>query len=155
VEAKAVQPDKFRVVDVVDALGHQRVVWITLSTPSPKKMGRKKSGGKVGRKTDFNDDETAFLETYANHFRAGSGHGGFYSEVVSDFIAEFGYSGLKAHNKGGHELAELKLDEDMETMSEDEKKKVLKVRKEAQQAMRTISRLFTHDGGEADHPPET
>ena len=104
-------------------------------------MGRKKTGGKVGRKTDFNDEETAFLETYSERFRTGSGHGGLYTEIVDAFIAEFSYSGLKAHNKGGHELADLKLGVDMETMSEDEREEVLKVRREAKQAIRTVSRL--------------
>ena len=58
-----------------------------------------------------------------------------YSEVMEKWLEKFEYAGLK----GNISPADLRLDDDLSVLSEDEREKVLDLREEAKQKIRTVS----------------
>ena len=99
-------------------------------------MGRKPKGGKRGRKSDFNEEQTQFLEPYGARFHAGAGNGALYSEVSAEFIRNFGIASV---NKPGQDPLTLREGEDIEAIEDvDDRKKVMEARAEARQWLRQV-----------------
>ena len=99
-------------------------------------MGRKNTGGKRGRKSDFNEEQTEFLEPYGARFHAGAGNGALYSKVSAEFIRRFGMASV---NKPGQDPLTLREGEDVETIEDvDDRKKVIEAREEFRQWLRQV-----------------
>ena len=105
-------------------------------------MGRKTTGSKPGRKTDFSLDQIEFLTSYGSRFERGSGNTTLYSEVCNAWIEKFGYACLNPSNKHGIAASDLQVDQDIETLPADEQNKVKELRRSAAQAIRAVSDFF-------------
>jgi hypothetical protein len=117
-------------------------------------MGRKRTGGKAGRKSDLEAEQIHFLESYGEQFRAGSGISVLYSEVLEKWIDKFGYAGLNPKNKNGIDPLELQVDQDLALVSIEERQRIVNLREEAKLALRTVSHfhiMLTIIGWNIDH----
>lgn len=105
-------------------------------------MGRKATGAKPGRKTDFSPAQIEFLTSYGSRFERGSGNTTLYSEVCNAWIEKFGYSCLNPSNKHGIAAADLQVDKDIEMLPVDEQNRVRELRRSATLAIRAVSNVF-------------
>jgi hypothetical protein len=101
-------------------------------------MPRNASGKKRGRKSYLSPEQIAFLESFGDRFRAGAGNNNaLYSEVLDKWLDTFAYAGLSS--SGTIAVSELRLDEDLSTLTEEQRDKVLTLREAAKQAIRSVS----------------
>ena len=114
-------------------------------------MPRKRTGEKRGRRTTMTPDHVAFLEPYADRFRAGTGTGTLYTKITNAWIEKFGYDGLPENVKDPINVADLQLDENIEALPAAEKDTVLKLRLQAMSAIRMVRRFcFCSADGRTD-----
>ena len=97
-------------------------------------MGRKPTGGKRGRKNGRSPEETEFLDSFSERFRAGSAIGTLYSEIANAWIEKFSYDWVSDQFC----VADLRLGENVETLAMDERTKVEQLREEARKAIRKV-----------------
>jgi len=88
-------------------------------------------------------EQIAFLGTYSERFQAGSGIGALYSEVTKAWIEKFGYDGVQEHGTNAINIADLRLGEDLETLTMEERIKATDKRAAARNAIRLV-RTFYH-----------
>jgi len=104
-------------------------------------MPRNRTGEKRGCKTTITPDHVAFLEPYADRFRAGTDTGTLYTEVTNTWIRNFGYNGLPENVKDPINVADLRMDENIEDLPAEEKDAVLMLRARARATIRAVRRL--------------
>jgi hypothetical protein len=100
-------------------------------------MGCKATGAKRGRKSDLTGEQVEFLESYGERFAENSGNS-FYAEVVDGWIEKFSYAGLNPKNKNGIRISDLHLDDDLKTLPDDKREKVLGLHETAKQALHKV-----------------
>ena len=105
-------------------------------------MPRPGTGKKRGRKSDLSPEQIAFLESFGDRFRAGAGNNNaLYSEVLDKWLEMFAYAGLSS--SGTIAVTDLRLDDDLAMLTEEQRDRVLTLREAAKQAIRTVS-FFRH-----------
>ena len=97
-------------------------------------MGRRTTGEKRSRKNGRSPEETEFLDSFTERFKAGSAIGTLYSEIANGWIEKFGYDWVSDKV----DLADLRLGENLETLTEDERTQVVELRDEGRKALRKV-----------------
>jgi hypothetical protein len=104
-------------------------------------MARKATGAKRGRKTNISPEQTEFLQSYSECFKAGTAVGTLYSEVANAWLEKFGYDGLPEYGKNAIWMVDFRPGEVLENMAADEREKVIESREAARQSIRQVRRL--------------
>ena len=107
-------------------------------------MARKPTGGPRGRKSTMMAEQIAFMGTYSEWFQAGSGIIALYSKVTKASIEKFGYDDVPEHGTNAIDIANLRMGEDMETLTLDERTKAMETRATARNAIRLVRTSYHH-----------
>jgi len=109
-------------------------------------MGRKPTGSKASHKRDFEVEQIDFLESYGEQFWTGVGTSVLYTEVLGKWIKRFGYAGLNPKNKKGFNPLELRLEEDIRALCNEERQQVLAWCEKAKLTICTVRLVFLKFG---------